>query len=181
MADNQVNEFENSGESNSEQLNETSAIDTMGRIAKFALIIALVLGLGIWQFSSLLGGFLHPDTKKEERGTVKTYASTDFKFEPPKITPPKKEEPKPEPEPEKVEVKVVEEVKEEPPAAPEPVKVEEPKPPSLLERRLASSGFEKSQAKTLPKSKVRVLDNPDFVILKGTKIPCVLESNVVSE
>ena len=60
----------------------------------------------------------------------------------------------------------------------------ENKPPSLTDRRLAGGDMQanpQNATQQAAKASVRVLKNMDLTLIKGTKIPCVLENNIVSE
>ncbi|MBQ5428809.1 MAG: hypothetical protein IIU35_00215 [Neisseriaceae bacterium] len=58
------------------------------------------------------------------------------------------------------------------------------KEPTLTDRRLAGGDMQanpQNATQQAAKASVRVLKNMDLTLLKGTKIPCVLENNIVSE
>ena len=57
------------------------------------------------------------------------------------------------------------------------------KPPSLKDRRLASNMGENTQNATPQAAAVtvRLVKNMNLTLIKGTKIPCILENNIVSE
>lgn len=60
-------------------------------------------------------------------------------------------------------------------------------PPSLSERRRASSlaaynPVEKPQVEArVPSRQVKRMENPDYTLVKGTKLPCTLETTIISE
>ena len=59
-------------------------------------------------------------------------------------------------------------------------------PPSLTERRLSSGikvigGGREKKAERIPSRQVKVMKNIDYTLVKGAKIPCTLETNIVSE
>ena len=60
----------------------------------------------------------------------------------------------------------------------------ENKPPSLKDRRLAGGDMKTNPQNATQQAaavSVRMLKNMDLTLIKGTKIPCVLENNIVSE
>ena len=180
---------ENSASSqDASQLNAIEPLNNAGKTAKYWVIGAVVLGLAVMIANNYIQNFMHPKNTSEKANTKKFEAApADIsKYKPPEPPVEKKTEPQPQPEPEEVPepepVLVVEEPAPEPPAPPPEPKEEPPKKPSLQERRLASNIGSSAKSQTEPqKFKGRYLDNADFILMKGTKIPCVLESNVVSE
>ena len=60
----------------------------------------------------------------------------------------------------------------------------QPKPPTLTERRLASGDMQNNPQNANQQAAavaVRMVKNMNLTLIKGTKIPCVLENNIVSE
>lgn len=60
----------------------------------------------------------------------------------------------------------------------------QPKPPSLKDRRLAGGDMQTNPQNATPQAvavSVRLVKNMNLTLIKGTKIPCILENNIVSE
>ena len=143
-----------------------------------------------WHFYFSKMFFFQEQKPKEDTGTRhwQSAPSSLGKFEPPKLELPKVEEPPPPPPPapEKVEE----------PKAPEPPP-EEPKPDPmavLKAKRLGASvktqNYEptpkkeekKEEKKEVVQSRqVKIMKNMDFTLIKGTKIPCTVETTIISE
>ena len=70
---------------------------------------------------------------------------------------------------------------------PEPIAAsdnQQPKPPTLTERRLAGGDMQANPQNANQQAEavaVRMVKNMNLTLMKGTKIPCVLENNIVSE
>ena len=58
----------------------------------------------------------------------------------------------------------------------------QPKPPTLTERRLAGGDMQNNPQNATPQAvAVRMVKNMNLTLMKGTKIPCVLENSIISE
>lgn len=158
------------------------------RVSPLKILLIVILGLvlvgatlvGFWLY---IGGQLHFGGDKNKNRTAKTLtAAPDSigKFQP--LPPPKEEPPPlpPSPEPTANEPPVIVQ------AAPAVVQPQDNKA-SLSDRRLASGlnstqqTREKPEEPPPPTRQAKLLRDVDYTLIKGTKIPCVLETNIISE
>lgn len=145
------------------------------------LIIAAAIAFFIYQFA----GFFGFSSNAEKNKTPKNFLSApdtlgQYRSPPPPLEEILPEAPPPLPEPIEEETPTI--------APPPPLAVleeSENPPPSLLERRLAASVAAYQPSKKpevpIPERQVKVMKNVDYTLIKGTKIPCTLETAIVSE
>lgn len=162
------------------------------KILLIILLALLVLGGGAFAAFKFITGsfdFLDSNDAPSKRQRSWTAAPDDIgKFElPPPPTPV-----------EKVEETLIEDES----AAPEPLIIEtmetmpvqqapaesnEEQPPSLKERRLGATvrpynaPQTTASTETVPTRQVKLMRNIDYMLIKGTKIPCTLETTIISE
>lgn len=191
--------FQNPNNSQSDANNDNQDLNNQtggkkvspAKILLIILLALLVLGGGAFAAFKFITGsfnFLDGNDAPSKRQRSWTAAPDDIgKFELPELPPPS------------TPVETVEETPtEEEPAAPEPLIIETPvqqapaesneeQPPSLKERRLGASvrPYNAPQttvsAETVPTRQVKLMRNIDYMLIKGTKIPCTLETTIVSE
>lgn len=192
--------FQNPNNSQSDANNDNQDLNNQtggkkvspAKILLIILLALLVLGGGAFAAFKFITGsfdFLDSNDAPSKRQRSWTAAPDDIgKFElPPPPTPV-----------EKVEETLIEDES----AAPEPLIIEtmetmpvqqapaesnEEQPPSLKERRLGATvrPYNAPQTTTstesVPTRQVKLMRNIDYMLIKGTKIPCTLETTIISE
>ncbi len=181
-------------EDNTEDLNSgnNSARISPKKVLSFFLIAVLVMGASTYFGFSFIknnltfGNKSQDDTK--DRLTYNFAPESIGKYEPVLETLPEVEE--------KEEETVKEEIEETPeenteiivPVIEEDVILEEESTePSLKERRLTAGinttevVTKKEEEKIIPSRQVKLLREIDYTLIKGTKIPCIMETNIISE
>lgn len=177
---------------NHELNNKTNQVST-GKVTVLVILIVAIILLGL--FGALIylkNNLLSKNSQTEPTKTAKNFVSAPDSLGKFKAPPPPPSTP---PEPEAKEVVNPTVIFEPPPPLPPQEKPAEPAPtaisepvdegPTLQSRRLsgAVSGYSKVNEPTseVPSRQVKLMTNIDYVLIKGTKIPCTLETNVVSE
>ena len=151
-------------------------------IATLVVVAFAVLALGGYAGASLIKKLLHTEREETPLTTVRSVEEVPDNIGKIPETPP-------EPEPVAVDDTHVNDTpKDTPQETTQSVVVSEdnnqPKPPSLKDRRLAGGDMQTNPQNATQQAaavSVRMLKNMDLTLLKGTKIPCVLENNIVSE
>ncbi|MBO7380685.1 MAG: TrbI/VirB10 family protein [Neisseriaceae bacterium] len=169
-------------------LNNKSSNEVADRIKKTGLILVIVLGLilgcGAMAFSWVRSK-LHTAPVEQNIESERKIMDAPENIGKPKTPPPTpvsennqaEEKPQDSKLPEPTETVAVT-------ASNTPPENSENKPPSLKDRRLAGGDMQTNPQNATQQAaavSVRVLKNMDLTLLKGTKIPCVLENNIVSE
>lgn len=162
------------------------------KILMLILLSILIIGGGIFLAFKFISGsfnFLQREEAPNKRQKTWTAPPEDIgKYELPPIPPPTTQAI--EPEPIKEEQVVVPEVLIEPLVPQEmssPSQPTEPQPPSLKERRLGATvrSYNAAQMPSAPETvqtrQVKLMRNIDYSLIKGTKIPCTLETTIISE
>lgn len=151
-------------------------------IATLVVVAFAVLALGGYAGASLIKKLLHTEREETPLTTVRSVEEVPDNIGKIPETPP-------EPEPVAVDdTQVNDTPKDTPQETTQSVVVSEdnnqPKPPSLKDRRLAGGNMQTNPQNATQQAaavSVRMLKNMDLTLIKGTKIPCVLENNIVSE
>ena len=174
-----------------EQENDNGELQAKGnknRMVKntiiFVMIAFALLATALWAAGSFVSNLMHSGDKKEKQEIESTRTVEKVPDNIGKVpdTPPEFEEIAVNPTPQDDTPK-----DDTPQDTQQTVIVSEdsnqPKPPSLKDRRLASNMGDTPQNATPQAAAVavRLVKNMNLTLIKGTKIPCVLENNIVSE
>ncbi|SUO96111.1 hypothetical protein [Suttonella ornithocola] len=149
------------------------------------LVMALLIGGGLFGGFSYLKSKLSFGAKGEKEKSSRTYMTAPDSIG--KYTPPLIEIPEEKP----ITEEPVVEKKELPPPIiiSQPQQQSDKEEPTLKDKRLASgvksfsatNSLQNQNEADIPSRQVKLLKNIDYTLIKGTKIPCTLETNIVSE
>ena len=157
------------------------------RVKKFILItgfaLFVILGLGGLTVSWVRGK-LHGEPKEQYTESVRSVSNVPEHIGNPQ-TPPTTITPQDNQEENKAEDKPDDRLLETPQTTVTMAETDNAnQPPSLKDRRLAGGDMQTNPQNATQQAaavSVRMLKNMDLTLIKGTKIPCVLENNIVSE
>lgn len=161
------------------------------KIFVFTLLVIITMGGAVFfGFNFIKSNLTFSSGKDEKYNDTRTYSfapDSIGKYEPDPIAPPEESEEEEEEQVPVSEDKITDTTVAPPLLIQDKQPVEESNQPTLKDRRL-SAGINASEAsviekpeKATPSRQVKLLREIDYTLIKGTKIPCILETNIVSE